>query len=156
MSLNPTGTDFIIPTAIAIANKCVSHPAEIKDIEAIKKHVTATFNSITSELWTDLAKLRALVIADPSRLAEAPYRAHYGTFDVPATGARLNRPDFSADPWLVPTEPDFSFVQSGFRYEQLRVQRDFNGPEIVKLPNGDEFHFTPPGTNLQEEKSKGD
>lgn len=143
MSINPSGTDFSIPMSIAVANKCISHPSNDEDIQAIKKHVSAAFSAITNILWDDIAKLRALIIDKPSCLADAPYKGHYGTVDIPTSGIKLDRPDFSNDPWLVPTHPDFSLVQNGFRYEQLRVQRDFNGPEVIKLPNGDEFHISP-------------
>jgi hypothetical protein len=143
ISIRPGPGKFSVPVQICVSNKCVSHPADRKDIEPIRDHAGLALRAITDFLGSDLGKLRNIALADPSGIPKPKYTNLYDTMNVPAGGAHFQFPDLNNDVWLVPSEPDFSLVQNGFRYDQMRIEWRFGGPEVIKLPDGCQLHIAP-------------
>ena len=132
-----------IPVTLAIANKCISHPADLLGAQKLKSHIAATLSGIEKNLFDDLGILRSIIISHPDQASEArKYKRHVGQVDIPADGARLAQPDINNEPWLNPNEPDYSTIHNGFVYETLRFKRDFHGPETIQLPDGTSINIS--------------
>jgi hypothetical protein len=144
-SIKVAENDVTIPIAMAISNKCLSYPESVEDIQKMKIHVEATLRAVAHFLSDDLKELRAFVIANPHEVPKPSFQENRGAVDVPVEGMDFHFRDFSDEAWLVIKEPDFSLVENGFHYEQIRAERSFPGPEVIKLANGDECHITPHG-----------
>ncbi len=145
--IKPEGLDITIPTSVTIANKCISHLADLGGALRIKEHISNVFRAIQDKLSSDIKRFREISIKRPEQAKEAErHSKNYGKVHIPIGGKHLNPPDFMNDEWLNPVEPDFSEVHSGFRYENIKARMDFWGPESIKLPNGD-VHVITPTTN---------
>lgn len=139
------GTDFDIIISITMSNKCISHPSDLSVVAIFKEHVSAALDGTVVKLMDDLARFRKCVMDDPT-LAESGCknsRLVEKKMSIPPGGRAFVFPDLSSDPWLDVDEPDFSGIHNGFRYEEIKFQRDFSGPEEIILPNGDRLVLTP-------------
>jgi hypothetical protein len=141
--LGISGSCIKIPTQITIANKCVSYPAARCDLQAITSHVRSAYKKMCELLSADIEQLRHFIISNPGCLDDAPYTANYGSQEIPAGGKTITPSDYNNDPWLIVPTPDFSVVQNGFRYEHMQLERNFFGPEVIKLENGETVRLTP-------------
>ncbi|MES2672546.1 MAG: hypothetical protein V4673_19285 [Pseudomonadota bacterium] len=143
--LSPTGSSFSIPIFIAVSNKCLSYPADLQSAQIMKDHVAACVRGSLDKLHADLARVREIALNHPEQRKEnIRYQKDYGQSKVEQGGSHLQPPEFMSDEWLNASAPDFAHIHNGFRYEELRVRRDFNGPETIKLPDGCEIHIAPP------------
>lgn len=149
--ISPTDSTLRIPLSVAISNKCLSYPADLLSIHKIKEHVEACVQGVLTKLQIDLKNVRDASLAHPEQANEnIRYQKNYGQSKVEKEGANIKPPNFMADEWLNTNAPDFSHIHNGFRYEELRVRRDFYGPEIIKFPDGSEMHITPPTKSTSE------
>jgi hypothetical protein len=146
--LSLTGSAYSIPMSIAVSNKCLSYPADLQSVQKMKDHVAACVRGALDKLYVDLAKVRDFALKHPEQTKEnIRYQKNYGQSQIEKGGSHLRPPEFMGDEWLNANAPDFGHIHNGFRYEELRLRRDFNGPEIIKMPDGCELHITPPTTN---------
>ncbi len=133
-----------IPTSVAVANKCVSHPADAAAMEKMKLHVEAALKGVYEKLYSDIHRLRTTALEKPEQTkASVGYSAEKGSQEIPVGGVQANMPDPLKEPWLEPQEPDFSEIHNGYRYQTCTLRRDFHGPELIKLPNGLTLQLTP-------------
>ncbi len=140
----PEGSTNHILTSIVVGNKCIAYPADLDSTRKIQHHIAVALSSVQQKLFDDLGGLRFVRMTHPDQARQAErYSQHYGTQEIPAGGTRLTQPDFMNDKWLDVEEPDFSAIHNGFRYEGIRIRRDFYGPEKFQMPNGDEFEIMP-------------
>jgi len=103
---------------------------------------------VDAKLAEDIKRIRSIAIEHPKQAEEATrYSKDYGKDHIPAGGKQLTPPTSMNDEWLNPTEPDFSEVHNGFRYEHVAFKQDFYGPERIKFPNGYEIEFRRPKTS---------
>lgn len=138
------GADFQIPTTIITSNKTISHPADLDGALKMQKHVKAALIGIQNKFGEDITRLRKIGLEKPEQKQKAEqYSKHYGKSKISESGSQLTPPDFSKDSYLNTREPDFSDVHNGYRYEEIRIRIDFNGPERIKLPNGYEVEISP-------------
>lgn len=132
------GSGYFIPMSVTISNKCISHPADLDGASKMLEHVTGTLSGILSKLNEDLGTLRQarLDFPEEAEAAEKYQRNHDENVTIPAGGMRYVPPSLSDESWLIPTEPDFTDIHNGFRYETITLRREFPGPEKIKLPGG--------------------
>jgi len=143
-NIKPHDTDMDIPLTIIVANKSISHPADLDGTQKMQSHISAAFKGAQEKLYTDIGKLRQAAITQKEQPdTPPPYLKHYGTEQIAIGGTRLKSPDLSEDPWLNLPEPDFSLIHNGFHYENLSFRRNFYGPEHIKLPNGGAIEISP-------------
>lgn len=141
------GTNFPIPTTIGISNKCLAYPVDLDAALKLKHHVAACLDGILNKLFLDLTRIREAALADPGQTVEGRrYKENYDRVPIDANTGNvgLEIPDFMSNKWLDNNHPDFTHIHSGYRYEELRIRRDFHGPERIKLPNGFEIVIEPP------------
>lgn len=144
-SLTLRGTDVHIPTSVVVANKCLGYPADLDGAQKMQRHIVAVLSGVGNKLAEDLGMLRSFVIEHPEQAAEAEkYSRHCESMEIPKEGAQLVYPDFVNDQWSDTVEPDFSEIHNGFRYEEMKIRRDFHGPERISLPGGWAVELTPP------------
>jgi hypothetical protein len=145
--INPQKQSVNIPTSLVMGNKSISHPVDLQSVEAFETHTERSVTGVQQKLFEDMARLRELIILHPDQAKQAvKYSKHFGSVEIPAGGNRLSEPDFMQDEWLNPKEPDFSSIHNGFRYEAIKLRRNFYGPETIKLPNGEQIIISPPPT----------
>jgi hypothetical protein len=145
LSVNPSG--FSIPVSVAVSNKCLAYPINSESTLKLKIHVEACVRGALNKIHSDLAKIRDAALKHPEQTAEGiRYKKDYGQAKIEETGSQLQPPDFMTDEWLNSNEPNFSHIHNGLLYEELRIRRDFYGPEQIRLPDGSEIHISPPGT----------
>ncbi len=145
------GADLHIPMTAHISNKSLSHPADLEGAMRMKNHVESALRGVESVLSDDINQLRQKAIDEPEQAREAQeYSRNLGSIDIPEGGAHTLRPDLSDDPYLNPDEPDFSEIHNGFRYETITINKEFNGPETIKLPNGHSIKITPQDDDIGE------
>lgn len=143
LSVNPSG--FSIPVSVSLSNKSLAYPIDSESVLKMKKHVAACAQGVLNKIHSDLAKVRDAALKHPEQVAEgARYQKNYGQARIEETGSHLQPPDFMTDEWLNCSEPSFSHIHNGLVYEELRIRRDFYGPERIKLPDGNEIHISPP------------
>lgn len=144
MCICPQDTNFQIPVSITIANKSISHPADKAGVDLMFKHVMAAFEVVGKNLSADMVALREITLKQPHLAKDSEqYSKHYGTQQVSGEGTRIVPPDVSGDPWLNPDEPDFSSLHKGFLYEPMSAKKEFHGPEMIELPNGERVEINP-------------
>ncbi len=152
--LSPSGSAYSIPMSIAISNKCLSYPADLQSVRKVRGHVASCVEGVLNKLYADLARVRDTALKHPEQTKEnVRYQKNYGQSKTEEGGSHIQPPDFMSDEWLNANAPDFEHIQNGLRYEELRVRRDFYGPEIIKLPDGCKLHISPPATKVP---SRGD
>lgn len=146
LSVNPSG--FCIPVSVAVSNKCLAYPINSESTLKLKTHVEACTKGALNKIHSDLARIRYAALKHPEQAIEgARYKRDYGQTRIEATGSQLQPPDFMTDEWLNSNEPNFGHIHNGLLYEELRLRRDFYGPERILLPDGNEIRISPPGTN---------
>jgi hypothetical protein len=144
MGIKLSGSNTLIPLSITMTNKCVSHPVEVKFLREMTTHIEIALKAICAAFFDDLGELRVLTIKHPEEAErESSYTQNYGSGEIPATGGRLNVPDYSQDPWLQVPEPDFSEIHAGFRYDTMTLRREFAGEEEIELPEGTKIVIKP-------------
>jgi hypothetical protein len=137
-------SSYTIPVSIAISNKCLAYPADLESACKLRDHVSACVKSTLDKLNSDLANVRQIAIAHPEQATTVErYRKNYGQEKINVGGSQLHLPDFMSDEWLNANQPDFTHIHNGFQYEELKVRRDFYGPERIKLPSGEEIEIVP-------------
>lgn len=135
-------SDFFIPTSIAISNKCISFPSNIETVAQMRDHTKSTTEAIYMKLMDDINELRNICIKNPELYEKAEkYKNDYGKITVTEENKTLKPPNFMSDPWLVTPTPDFSEINNGYKYEEAKIKRDFNGPETITLPDGKEIEI---------------
>lgn len=145
-SVDPIG--FSVPVSIAISNKCLAYPINPDSVQMLKKHVEACAQGVLNKIHSDLARVRDATLEHPEQATEGTrYKKEYGQAKIENTSSQLQPPEFMNDEWLNSSEPDFSHVHNGLLYEELKIRRDFYGPETIQLPDGSEIHISPPSTN---------
>ncbi len=143
ISLNETNVP--IPITIAISNKCLAYPVDKLSVSILREHVAACVGGALDKLNSDLTRMREAGLAHPDQAeGGAQYKKHHGRQSIDVNGSGLHPPDVISDGWLTNTHPDFSHIHNGFRYEELRLRRDFHGPERIKLPDGTYIEIAPP------------
>ncbi len=143
ISVQPTG--FSIPMSIGLSNKCLAYPIVPESTVKLRTHVAACVQGALNKFHLELAKVRDAALKYPEHAAEDQrYLKHYGQDRIEIGGSHLQPPEFMSDEWLNCGAPDFDHIHKGLLYEELRVRRDFCGPERIKLPNGDEVEISPP------------
>lgn len=146
ISVPPTG--FSIPMSIGLSNKCLAYPIAPESTAKLRAHVAACVRGTLNKVHVDLARVRDAALKYPDLAAEGQrYQKDYGQCRIEKDGSHLQPPDVMSDEWLNSNAPDFSHIHDGLLYEELRVRRDFYGPERIKLPDGFEVEITPPKTN---------
>jgi hypothetical protein len=146
ISVQPTG--FSIPMSIDLSNKCLAYPIAPESTVKLRTHVAACVQGALNKVHLDLAKVRDAALKYPEQAAEGQrYLRHYGQDRIEIGGSYLQPPEFMNDEWLNSSTPDFSHIHDGLLYEELRVRREFFGPERIKLPDGSEVEISPPQTN---------
>ena len=146
LSIDSSG--FHIPVSIALSNKCLAYPITPESTLKLKEHVAACAQGALNKIHLDLAKVRDAALRHPEQAAEsARYQKDYGQAKIEEAGSHLQPPDFMNDEWLNSSEPNYSHIHNGLLYEELRIRRDFYGPEKIQLPDGSEIHISPPGTS---------
>lgn len=146
-SVNPSG--FCIPVSVAVSNKCLAYPVNAESTLKLKMHVEACAQGALNKIYSDLARIRDVALKHPEQAAEgARYKNNYGQARIEETGSQLQPPDFMRDEWLNSSEPDFSHIHNGLLYEELRMRRDFYGPERIKLPDGSEVNISVASPNI--------
>ena len=145
-----SGTEFSIPMSIIVSNKCVSHPSDLSVAHELKNHVAAAVEGSLAKLNEDIERIRKIAIDEQEQVGSASKysRTLKEKINIPVGGGRIEHPDFSGEPWLNVDEPNFSDIHNGFMYEEVRLKRDFNGPEKIELPNG---HYVVIGPNNKTE-----
>lgn len=139
------GTDFTIPMSVAVSNKCLAYPVDSGSVHKLRVHVAACVQGALDKINSDLAKIRDAALKHPEQANEGVrYKKNYGQTRIEEGGSQLQQPNFMSDEWLNNKEPDFSHIHNGLLYEELRVRRDFHGPERIKLPDGREIHIALP------------
>ncbi|HXU92263.1 MAG TPA: hypothetical protein VFP33_01270 [Gallionella sp.] len=142
MSVEPTG--FNIPMAIGLSNKCLAYPIASESVVKLRTHVEASVQGVLNKVHLDLARVRDAALKYPEQAAqEQRYQKHYGQDRIEKDGSYLQPPNFMNDEWLNSNAPNFSHIHKGLLYEELRVRRDFCGPERIKLPDGSEVEISP-------------
>jgi hypothetical protein len=135
-----------IPTSIAISNKQISHPADIQTVLGLKEHIAAVLDGVGRKLNDDVGKLRKIIIDNPEEAIESSkYTNDYGSVAINADGTIPPPPDFTDDEWLNTDEPDFSHIDKGYRYEDIRYKNDFMEPIEVPLSENLKFRYDPKG-----------
>jgi hypothetical protein len=143
ISLNET--NFPIPITIAVSNKCLAFPVDKSSVLILKEHVAACVGGALDKLNSDLARMRETTLAHHDEAeGGVRYKKNYGRQSIEPNGSGLQPPDVMTDEWLNNPNPDFSHIHNGFRYEELRLRRDFHGPERIKLPDGTYIEIAPP------------
>ena len=71
------------------------------------------------------------------------YTKDYGQHRSEENESNMQPPDFMNDEWLNSSAPDFELIHNGLQYEELKIRRDFYGPEAIALPNGDTIQISP-------------
>lgn len=146
LSVNSSG--FCVPVSVAVSNKCLAYPINSESALKLKIHVEACVKGVLNKIYSDLAAIRNMAINDPGQAAEGVrYKKNYGQARVEEAGSQLQPPDFMTDEWLNSNEPNFGHIHKGLLYEELRIRRDFYGPERIKLPDGSEVDIAPPYAN---------
>lgn len=146
MAIQPTG--FSIPVSIGLSNKCLSYPIASESVMKLRGHVAACVQGALNKVHQDLARIRDAALKYPEQAAEGQrYSQNYGQARIEIGGTHLQPPDLMNDEWLNSAAPSFSHVHNGLMYEELRVRRDFYGPERIKLPDGCEVEIAPPSEN---------
>lgn len=142
LSINPSG--FYVPVSVAVSNKCLAYPIASESILKLKVHVEACGQGVLKKFNMDLAKIRDVTLKSQEQADEGVrYKRNYGQANIEGTGSRLQPPDFMSDEWLNNNEPNFSYIHNGLLYEELRMRRNFYGPERIKLPDGSDLDISP-------------
>lgn len=145
MKIDPIG--FNIPVSVALSNKCLAYPVNLENVLSIRKHIVACIHGTLHKLNNDLAEVRNATLKYPEQTSEeTKYQNNYGKAKIEAIGSHFTTPDFMKDEWLNCNEPNFSHIHNGLLYEELKIRRDFYGPEVITLPDGGEVHLSPPCT----------
>lgn len=148
MCLAVQPTNFQIPVSIGLSNKCLAYPIISESVMKLREHVAACVKGALDKIHEDLARVRHAALNFPDQTVEGKrYMKHYGQERIEEGGTHFQPPDFMNDEWLNSAVPDFSHIHNGLLYEELRVRRDFYGPERIKLPDGCEFQISPPNMN---------
>lgn len=143
LSIAPSG--FSVPISIGVSNKCLSYPIDTQSVEKLRAHVEACMHGAITKIHNDISKARDITLNHPEQAKEdAKYQKNYGQARIEATGSQLSPPDFMADEWLNSNEPSYEHIHNGLLYEELRIRRDFYGPETIKLPDGTSIQISPP------------
>lgn len=138
------GGAVLIPVMIGVSNLCISYPEDLATIIKMKSHVAAALQAASKKLDQDLTEMRALSISNPElAMSGVKFKKDYGSQEIPQQGEKVSPPNFMNEQWLNPDAPDFSDVHNGFRYESLKIQKQFNQRETIKLPNGDFITIEP-------------
>lgn len=143
LSIRPTG--YSIPVSIALSNKCFAYPVDAESVLNLRVHIAACVQGVLNKIYLDLARIRDAALQNPEQADEGlRYEKSCGQIQIEKTGTRLQPPDFINDEWLNSSEPDFSHIHNGVLYEELRLRRDFYGPDRIKLPDGCEVEISLP------------
>jgi len=143
VSIEKGSGPWSVPMSISVANKRISHPADLDGASKMRTHVRAVMQGVQQKLFNDIGTLRAVALKCPDQAETPRYSKAYGDQHIPVDGARLKIPTTSDDPWLNPDEPNFNVIHNGFCYEQAVLKRDFNGPERIVFPDGSSFVIRP-------------
>jgi hypothetical protein len=142
-SIAPSG--FHVPVSIALSNKCLAYPITPDGVVKLKEHVTACVQGALNKLHLDIAKVRDAALKHPEHaVAGSRYEKNYGQAQIEEGGSHLQPPDFMRDEWLNSNAPNYCHIHNDLLYEELRIRRDFFGPEKIRLPDGSEIHLSPP------------
>lgn len=141
--LNLVEEDIMIPTSIAISNKCISFPSSIKTVVEMKAHSESCRDGVYQKLLNDIGTYREQLLSAPLSTHTPKYKNNYGEGKIEVTGSKLIPPDFMNDQWLNSPVPDYSVLHSGYEYEEAKIKRDFFGPEKITTPKGNVIDITP-------------
>lgn len=145
LCLSVNSSAFKVPVTIAVSNKCVAYPADAADVIQFKLHVESCVRGVLEKLNLDLAKVRESTLKNPNHAEESvKYEKDYGQTHISEKGSVVDHPNIMSDEWLNSNEPNFSQIRNGFRYEELKIRKDFYGPETVELPDGQKLQINPP------------
>lgn len=141
MTHNESGS--FIPTSVAVSNKCIAYPTDPATAQKFLAHIGGVALGVCKQLNTDIARIRVTALANPAEAkASEKYQQNYGQA-VPDANGRMTLPPFILNSWLSPVAPSFSEIHEGFHYEEVRVAREFVGPERIALPNGHILEMQP-------------
>jgi len=109
-----------------------------------RNHVINCAKGVFEKLNFDLGKVREISLSHPEQAKEGMrHQDHYGQIKTGLEPVSYQPPDFLRNEWLNNNQPDFSNIHNGIQYDEMKVRRDFYGPERIMLPNGEEFVITP-------------
>ncbi len=128
---------LFIPTTMIMSNKCISYPSKIQFLNSILKHVSVTTEFIYIKLRDDLTLLRKQIIEHPSTVKKSQYTKDFGDINNPTQDTS----NIKNDTWLDIPAPTFETVEKEYKYEQIRVGKDFTDYEKFEFPNGEFIEF---------------
>jgi hypothetical protein len=137
LQVGVTTNGLFIPTTMIMSNKCISFPSEIESLKVILNHVSATKDFIYTKLRADLTLLRQQIIEHPHTRKKSQYKKEFGSFDNPTQDIK----NIKDDSWLELPAPSFESTKHQYKYEQIKVGKDFTDYEKIETPNGDYIEF---------------
>lgn len=139
MCMNLEEEGFLIPCSVSISNKIISFPSDSETVELMHNHVRACVEGAHEKLKIDLARLRNMMLENQDLAKEsALYFNDYGNVSASEDGSFV-KPNALVDPWLEVSVPDYSELHGGYSYEEIKMNQDFNGPELIIMPSGKQF-----------------
>lgn len=140
---------FNIPCSITVSNKIVSFPRSSETLSSMCCHVQACLKGAHEKIIVDMGRLRSMMLENQELAMElARYTQDYGGVKSDSDG-NFVKPSPLNDPWLDVSVPDYSVLHDGYQYEEARMSQEYNGPETLITPSGNNFfyHIFPPETN---------
>lgn len=142
MSIGETG--FAVPVSVAVSNKCLAFPIDQQVVLKLTSHVAVCTAAVLEKIQSHLAEIRETTLKYPEQARERErYKKNYGPAQPVDADTGYQPPDFMGDEWLSSKEPDFSHIHNGLLYQELKIRKDFYGPETICLPDGTEFRIEP-------------
>lgn len=123
---------LFIPTTMIMSNKCISYPSKVKFLKTILEHVSATKECIYLKLRDDLTLLRKQIIEHPNTVKKSQYEQDFGDANNP----KQDISNIKNDTWLDLPAPQFESAEKEYRYEAVRVGKDFTAYEKIEVGNG--------------------
>ena len=128
-----------------ITNKSLSYPKSYSAILSYGDHIKATLKGVESILLENIVRLRDITIENPRYLKEASKRVvNYGGGKLASSEfTKINSSEDTNASHLDVDTPDFSELHEGFHYDEATFLKEFNGPEKIKLPDGNTIEIKP-------------
>ncbi|MCP4988911.1 MAG: hypothetical protein GY928_23505 [Colwellia sp.] len=137
LQVGVTAGGLFIPTTMIMSNKCISFPTKIELIQAILIHVSATKHFIYLKLREDITKLRQQIVQYPKTVKKSQYKKGFGNINNPTQDVS----NIKEDAWLDLPAPSFESIEKTYKYDEIKVGKDFTDYEKIETPNGDFIEF---------------
>ena len=137
------GLSDAIPMAAVTSNKTILYPVDTSVAQKFIDHMVIVANGIQNKLNEDLRLLRQIALLHPEQALEGKkYEKRYA-LEIKPDGSETLPPGYMNDDWLNGAEPDFSTIHNGYRYDVMKMSREFIEPLKIKLSNGEFFEVKP-------------